>query len=146
MRATRGRPSRRGRVALRGIQTLVLERLPTISAKTPLSDAIRDATARIKHLRPYLEHGFLEIDNSSIERAIRPIALRRNNYIFMGSLNSGNAAAIAYTLIESAKLQGIAPKAWLAQVLERMPGHSIKRVYELLRWNSSPTATPNPDP
>ena len=59
--------------------------LPKLSAKTPLTAAIRYALTRLKRLRPYLEHGFLELDNNAAERALRPIVLGRKNYLFMGS-------------------------------------------------------------
>jgi len=64
-------------------------------------------------LRPYLDHGFLEIDNNAAERSIRAIALGRKNWLFAGSERGGRSAAIAYTLIETAKLNGIDPQAWL---------------------------------
>ncbi len=108
--------------------------LPKISAKTPLAGAIRYALTRMKRLRPYLENGFLELDNNTAERSIRPIALGRKNYLFMGSLGGGKAAAIAYTLIETAKLNGVDPQAWLTNVLDRIADHKITRLDELLPW------------
>ena len=105
-----------------------------ISAKTPLAGAIRYALTRMKRLRPYLENGFLELDNNTAERSIRPIALGRKNYLFMGSLGGGKAAAIAYTLIETAKLNGVDPQAWLTDVLGRIADHKITRLDELLPW------------
>ena len=62
----------------------------------------------------------------------------RKNYLFMGSASAGRAAAIAYTLIETARLNDVDPQAWLAQVLERIPDHKINRVDELLPWKSAP--------
>ena len=59
---------------------------------------------------PYLEHGILELDNNTAERGMRAIALGRKNYLFVGSEAGGKAAAIAYTLIETAKLNGVDPK------------------------------------
>ena len=105
------------------------------SGRSPLAAAIRYALARIKRLRPYLDHGFLELDNNSAERAMRAIALGRKNYLFMGSEGSGKAAAIAYTLIETAKLNGVDPRAWLTDVLARIADHKINRIDELLPWN-----------
>ena len=119
--------------------------LPKISAKTPLAAAIRHALTRMKRLRPYIDNGFLEIDNNPAERAMRPIALGRKNYLFMGSTSGGKAAAIAYTLIETARLNGIDPQAWLAQVLDRIPDYKINRVDELLPWNIAPAADPEAD-
>ena len=123
---------------------------PTPGAKRqpkrrPLAAAIRYALTRLKRLRPYLEHGLLEIDNNPAERAIRPIALGRKNYLFMGSAAGGKAAAIAYTLIETAKLNDVDPQAWLADVLERIPDYKINRGDELLPWNCPATAQPTAD-
>ena len=145
---TRGQPPDR-RVAIRGakagprlddLERWLQMQLPKISAKTPLAAAIRYALTRLTRLRPYLEHGFLEIDNNPAERAMRPIALGRKNYLFMGSASGGKAAAIAYTLIETAKLNDIDPQAWLADVLDRIPDYKINRVDELLPWNCAPAA------
>ena len=108
--------------------------LPKISGKTPLASAIRYALTRIKRLRPYLDHGILELDNNTAERSMRPIALGRKNYLFMGSEGGGKAAAIAYTLIETAKLNGVDPQAWLTDTLVRIADHKITRIDELLPW------------
>jgi hypothetical protein len=109
--------------------------LPKISGKTPLAGAIRYALTRIKRLRPYLDHGILELDNNTAERSMRPIALGRKNYLFMGSEGGGKAAAIAYTLIETAKLNGVDPQAWLTDILGRISDHKINKIDELLPWN-----------
>ena len=88
-------------------------------------------------LRPYLEHGILEIDNNTAERGMRAIALGRKNYLFLGSETGGRAAAIAYTLIETAKLNGVDPHAWLADTLARIPDYRITKVDDLLPWRWS---------
>ncbi len=108
--------------------------LPKISGKSELARAIRYALARMKKLRPYLDHGFLEADNNSAERSIRPIALGRKNYLFVGSEGGGKSAAIAYTLIETAKLNGVDPQGWLTDALGRIADHKITRIDELLPW------------
>ena len=77
--------------------------------------------------------------HNASERAMRPIALGRKNYLFMGSASGGRAAAIAYTLIETARLNDIDPQAWLARVLERIPDYKINRIDELLPWNCAST-------
>ena len=112
--------------------------LPRLSAKTPLAAAIRYALTRLQRLRPYLEHGFLELDNNTAERAMRPLALGRKNYLFMGSLAGAKAASIAYTLIETAKMNGLDPQAWLTEVLHRIPDHPSNRIDQLLPWNCKP--------
>lgn len=108
--------------------------LATISAKSPLAAAIRYALVRLARLRPWLEHGVLELDNNAAERAMRTVALGRKNYLFVGSPSGGRAAAIAYTLIETAKLNGVDPQAWLADTLARIPDHKITRIDDLLPW------------
>ena len=66
--------------------------------------------------------------------AVRPVAVGRKNYLFMGSEAGGKSAAIAYTLIETAKMNKVNPKAWLAWVLERIQDHPANRIAELLPW------------
>ena len=78
--------------------------------------------------RPYLENGQLELDNNICERSISPLTLGRKNYLFMGSKGGGKAAANAYTLIETARMNGVNPEAWLTWVLERIADHKINRI------------------
>ncbi|NKB55107.1 MAG: IS66 family transposase [Alphaproteobacteria bacterium] len=113
--------------------------LTRISGKSPLAGAIRYALTRMKKLRPYLDHGFLELDNNTAERSMRPIALGRKNYLFMGSEAGGKSAAIAYTLIETAKLNGVDPQAWLTDTLACIADHKINRIDELLPWRYAQT-------
>ena len=110
------------------------EQLSTISGKTPLATAIRYASGRLKRLRPYLTNGTLSADNNAAERAMCCVALGRKNHLFVGSPAGGCAAAVAYTLIETAKPNGVDPQAWLADTLARLPDHKITRVDELLPW------------
>jgi transposase len=95
--------------------------VPKISGKTPLAQAIRYALGRMPKARTYLSNGMLEPDNNICEWSIRPIALGRKNYLFMGSVGGGKAAAIAYTLIETAKMNSVDPEAWLTWVLNTSP-------------------------
>jgi hypothetical protein len=114
--------------------------LSKISGKSELARAIRYGLTRMKKLRPYLDHGFLEADNNSAERSMRCVALGRKNYLFMGSERGGQSAAIAYTLIETAKLNGVDPQAWLTDVLSRIADHKINRIDELLPWRCAAAA------
>ena len=84
--------------------------------------------------RPYLENGHLELDNNTAERAVKPVAIGRKNWMFSGSEGGGKAMAIAYTLIERAKLNRVHPQAWLTWVLDRIADHKITRLDELLPW------------
>jgi len=108
--------------------------LPKISGKSPLAQAIRYALGRMPKARPYLENGHLELDNNTAERAVKPVAIGRKNWMFAGSEGGGKAMAIAYTLIETAKLNGVDPQAWLTWVLGQIADHKITRLDELLPW------------
>lgn len=101
---------------------------------------MRYALTRMEKLRPYLDHGFLEADNNSAERSMKPIALGRKNFLFVGSEGGGKSAAIAYTLIETAKLNAINPHAWLTYVLGRIADHKITRLDELMPWRYAAAA------
>jgi transposase len=125
----------KARPILDELEAWLAAQLTRISAKTPLAQAIRYALTRISRLRPYLEHGFLEIDNNTAERSMRAIALGRKNWLFAGSERGGRSAAIAYTLIETAKLNRVDPQAWLTDTLGRIADHKINRIDELLPWN-----------
>jgi transposase len=122
------------RPILDALEAWLEAQLPRISGKSELAKAIRYALARLKKLRPYLDHGHLEADNNSAERAMKSVALGRKNYLFVGSEGGGKAAAIAYTLIETAKLSGIDPQAWLTDILSRIADHKINKIDELLPW------------
>ena len=108
--------------------------LPKISGKSPLAQAIRYALGRLPKARPYLENGHLELDNNTAERAVKPVAIGRKNWMFAGSQGGGKAMAIAYTLIETAKLNNVDPQAWLTWVLSQIADHKITRLDELLPW------------
>ena len=109
--------------------------LATISGRSELAGAIRYARARWTALTRYLDDGTLEISNNAAERAIRPLALGRKNYMFAGSDAGGERAAAAYTLIETAKLNDLAPEVYLRDVLGRIADHPINRIAALLPWN-----------
>ena len=98
--------------------------------------AIRYALTRKNRLRPYLDYGILELDNNTAERAMRPIAIGRKNYLFVGSHAGGRPAAIAYTMIETAKLNCVDLQAWLANTLACIPDHKITRIDDLLPWKT----------
>jgi transposase len=122
------------------LEVWLRKQLPKLPRKSPLADAIRYALDRLPKARPYLDNGFLEIDNNSAERSMRPIGLGRKNYLFMGSEGGGKSAAIAYTLIETAKLNGVDPQAWLTDVLGRIADHKITKLDELLPWRYAANA------
>lgn len=109
--------------------------LPRLSGKSELAGAIRYARSRWEVLTRYLTDGRLEISNNAAERAIRPLALGRKNWLFAGSDSGAQRAAGMYTLIETAKLNGLDPEAYLRNVLARIADHPINLIAELLPWN-----------
>ena len=90
----------------------------------------------------YRDDGGIEIDNNAAERSLRAVAIGRKNYLFAGSDAGGDRAAAFYSLIGTAKLNGLDPEAYLRTVLERIAEHPINRIDELLPWNlvSAPVA------
>jgi len=101
--------------------------------------AIRYALERWSALLRYCENGRIEMDNNAAERALRAVALGRKNYLFAGSDGGGERAATFYSLLGSAKLNGIDPEAYLTAVLRRIADHPINRITELLPWNLFPS-------
>jgi transposase len=92
-------------------------------------------------LTQFLGDGQLPIDNNRIENQIRPIAIGRNNWLFAGSLRAGQRAAAVMSLIQSAKLNGHDPYAYLKDVLARLPTHKNSQIEQLLPHRWQPTKT-----
>lgn len=109
--------------------------LAQTSAKSELARAIGYSAKRWTALTRYVDDGRIEIDNSAAERGLRCVALGRNNYLFAGPDTGGERAAAMYSLIGTAKLNGIDPQAYLRHGLERIADHPVDRVDELLPWN-----------
>lgn len=109
--------------------------LTQVSSKSALAGAIRYALARWAALVRYGGDGRIEIDNNAAERALRAVALGRKNYLFAGSDAGGERAAALYSLIGTAKMNGLDPQAYLRHVLERIADHPINRIAQLLPWN-----------
>lgn len=105
---------------------------PTVLPKSPLGEAFGYALSNWAALNTFVEHGILEADNNVSERAMKPVALSRKNWLFAGSERGGQAAAVAFSLIETAKLNGIEPYAYLRDVLQRINDHRQDRLDELL--------------
>ena len=107
-----------------------------LSSKNALAKAIQYALSRWEALARYAGDGRLAIDNNVAGRALRGIAITRESFLFLGSEAGGERAAILYTVLESAKLNGLDPEGYLADVIDRMTtGHPINRLAELLPWN-----------
>jgi transposase len=111
-----------------------------LSRKSELAKAIHYALERWSALLVFVDDGRVEIDNNAAERALRTVAIGRKNYLFAGSDAGGERAAAIYSLLGSAKLNGIDPEAYMAEVLRRIADHPINRIEQLLPWNLFPAA------
>jgi hypothetical protein len=123
------------------LRTWLQSTLGKLSSKGELALAIRYALTRWPALTRYAGDGRIEIDNNAAERLIRDCALGRKNWLFAGSDAGGDRAAAIYSLLGSAKLNGLDPERYLRAVLERIAEHPITRVGELLPWNLSIVTT-----
>ncbi|MBB6147367.1 hypothetical protein HNQ77_005363 [Silvibacterium bohemicum] len=125
----------RARPLLDGINDWLEATLTTLSRKSETAAAIRYALSRWPALTRYADDGQLEIDNNTAERALRVVALGRKNFLFAGSNAGGERAASIYSLLGSAKLNGLDPELYLRHVLARIADHPISRINELLPCN-----------
>jgi transposase len=125
----------RARPLLDDLRKWMEKALRSLSSKSETAAAIRYALSRWRALTRYTEDGLLEIDNSAAERALRAVALGRKNFLFAGSDNGGDRAAAMYTLIGSAKLNGLDPELYLRTVLALIADHPISHIQDLLPWN-----------
>lgn len=150
----RGRPAKerqqvrnaRARPLLESLRQWFEATLPKLSRKSDTTVAIRYALSRWDALLRYSNDGNIEIDNNAAERALRAVALGRKNYLFAGSDVGGERAAAIYSLIGSAKLNGLDPEAYLREVLSRIADHPITRIEELLPWNVAASLPPVIEP
>ena len=130
----------RSRPLLEAMQTWLKATMSKLSRKSELAKAIHYALERWMALRVFVNDGRVEMDNNAAERALRTVAIGRKNYLFAGSDAGGERAAAIYSLLGSAKLNGIDPEAYMAEVLRRIADHPINRIGELLPWNLFPAA------
>lgn len=140
VRQTRAKP------LLEELRIWMEKSLRSLSTKSGTAGAIRYALTRWRALTRYIDDGLLEIDNSAAERALRAVALGRKNYLFAGSDAGGDRAAVFYSLIGSAKLNGLDPELYLRTVLAQIADHPVSRISELLPWNLTPAPRDNTSP
>lgn len=142
-RDIRGRPADERRAArgqrsqpiIDALEPWLRGKLALVSQKSKLAEAIRYALSRWTGLTRFLNDGRIEIDSNSVERAIRPIALNRKNALFAGSDGGGEHWATIASLIETAKLNGVDPQAYLADVITRIvASHPQNQLDDLLPW------------
>jgi transposase len=113
---------------------------PTLLPKGPLAQAFHYALSNWPALTRFTENGILAPDSNLVERTIRPIAVGRKAWLFAGSQRGGQAAAVAFSLIETAKLNGVEPFAYFKDVLGRIRSQRIDQLAELLPFNWHPAA------
>jgi hypothetical protein len=133
IRQTRSRP------LLDDLRRWMEKALRNLSSKSETAAAIRYAVSRRRALTRFTDDGALEIDNSAAERALRAVALGRKNFLFVGSDGGGERAAAMYSLIGSAKLNGLDLELYLRTVLARIADHPVSQIQDLLPWNLAPT-------
>jgi len=125
----------RSRPRVEALGVWLREQHARLSPNSQVAKAIAYSLNAWDALIRFLDDGRLCMTNNAAERALRGIAVGRNNWTFAGSDAGGRRAAAIYTLIESAKLSDVDPQAWLADVLARLQDHPARRIAELLPWN-----------
>jgi hypothetical protein len=134
--ALRRRRMRQARTApvLAELKSWMSETLAQVSAKSPMALAIGYSLSNWTALTNFVTDGRIDAHNNTAERALRCVAIGRKNYLHVGSDAGGHSAAVIYTLLGSAKLNGINPQRYLHYVLERIADHPSDRIDELLPW------------
>lgn len=139
--ARRAERQARSRPFIEALDPWLRVRLGEISQKSRLAEAIRYALSRWEGLTRFLDDGRIEIDSNVVERSIRPIALNRKNALFAGSDGGAHHWAVIASLIETAKLNGVEPHAYLTDVMTRIVnGHPQSQIGALLPWAYAPEA------
>jgi len=117
---------------LQELETWMKEQLPEVLPKSSIGQAIAYTLGLWNRLTRYIENGQVEIDNNLIENSIRPVALGRKNYLFAGSHEAAQHAAMIYSFLGTCKINNVEPCSWLKETLTRIPDHSIQKLDELL--------------
>lgn len=131
----------RSRPLVTALRTALDDALRKLAPRSPMTKAIRYGTKRWGAFTRFLDDGRLEIDNNIAERAIRPIAIGRKNWLFAGSQAGGERAAAIYSVIETAKMNGLEPQAYIADITAKIAADwPASRRDELMPWNWQPPA------
>lgn len=125
----------RSRPLVAALHAFLRDRRAKLSGKSETAKAIDYSLKRWEVFTRFLDDGRLCMTNNAAERELRAVALGRKNWTFAGSDEGGRRAAAIYTLIQTARLNGIDPQAWLADVLARLPDHPASKIADLLPWN-----------
>jgi transposase len=120
------------------LQVCMREQRAKLSRGHDLAKAIDYILKRWAAFTLFLDDGRACLSNNAAERALRGIALGRKSWMFCGSDRGGQRAAAMYSLIVTAKMNGVDPQAWLADTLARIATHPAHRLDELLPWNWAP--------
>jgi transposase len=123
------------RPLIEDLQGYLREQLVKLARGHDLAKAINYILKRWPAFTLFLDDGRVCLSNNAAERGLRGIALGRKSWLFCGSDRGGHRAAAMYSLIVTAKMNGVDPQAWLADVLARIAGHPAHRLDELLPWN-----------
>lgn len=117
---------------LKELEKWMKEQLPEVLPKSSIGQAITYTLGLWNRLTRYIDNGQVEIDNNLIENSIRPVALGRKNYMFAGSHEAAQQAAMIYTFLGTCKINNVEPFGWMKDVLSRIQDHSIQKLDELL--------------
>jgi transposase len=117
---------------LKELEKWMKEQLPDVLPKSSIGQAITYTLGLWNRLTRYIDNGQVEIDNNLIENSIRPVALGRKNYLFAGSHEAAQHAAMIYSFLGTCKINNVEPYQWLKSVLKKLPDHSIQKLEELL--------------
>jgi transposase len=117
---------------LQELEKWMKEQIPEVLPKSSIGQAITYTLRLWNRLTRYIENGQAEIDNNLIENSIRPVALGKKNYLFAGSHEAAQHAAMIYSFLGTCKINNVEPYSWLKNTLNRIPDQSIQRLDELL--------------